>query len=319
MDNYQRCDPLISQWKPAAADRNACPRPQPPLMSVRRAGVHVCPSSTVLRRLADGCGRRLSSAWQPLQQGKRTGAVGLEKALVTGGRKAEPLPVKRVLAVTKTTRFQDEATRISGKPSWQDVLADPGALSRLETLLASEGFDVQALKKSHAAQEASVQRILGSLDAVGVKHTRVSSGESFAQPPHTNGLDHDHESVGDSLLLPRMITQRGSPSYGTPSGCDLIISAGGDGTFLKAALNNNGSIPQLGINTDPQRSRGKLCAHTCYEDDADSLADIIRRLRAGGCCSLLPPALSRSCRMCLECGLRVWCKVACAYVCSGVR
>ena len=40
---------------------------------------------------------------------------------------------------------------------------------------------------------------------------------------------------------------------------------GGDGTFLKAALNNNGKTPQLGINTDPNRSRGQLCAHTCYQ------------------------------------------------------
>ena len=34
------------------------------------------------------------------------GPVGLEKALKTGGRKAEALPIKSALVVTKTTRYQ---------------------------------------------------------------------------------------------------------------------------------------------------------------------------------------------------------------------
>jgi len=49
------------------------------------------------------------------------GAVGLEKALITGGRKAEKLEINTALIVTKTTRYQDEGMRISGKGTWQEV------------------------------------------------------------------------------------------------------------------------------------------------------------------------------------------------------
>ena len=42
--------------------------------------------------------------------------------------------------------------RISGKESWQDVLLDTVTMTRLDSLLAVEGFDVDALKKSHDAQ-----------------------------------------------------------------------------------------------------------------------------------------------------------------------
>ena len=41
---------------------------------------------------------------------------------------------------------------------------------------------------------------------------------------------------------------------------ELILSLGGDGTFLKtASMINNRLIPILGVNTDPQRSVGHLC------------------------------------------------------------
>ena len=41
---------------------------------------------------------------------------------------------------------------------------------------------------------------------------------------------------------------------------DLVLSLGGDGTFLKtASFINNRHIPILGVNTDPQRSVGCLC------------------------------------------------------------
>lgn len=47
-------------------------------------------------------------------------------------------------------------------------------------------------------------------------------------------------------------------------GSDMVFSAGGDGTFLKAASFVNTPIPVAGINTDPARSEGNLC---CYKVD----------------------------------------------------
>ena len=41
---------------------------------------------------------------------------------------------------------------------------------------------------------------------------------------------------------------------------DIIMSLGGDGTFLKtASYIKNSQKPILGVNTDPQRSVGMLC------------------------------------------------------------
>jgi NAD+ kinase len=41
---------------------------------------------------------------------------------------------------------------------------------------------------------------------------------------------------------------------------DLVVSLGGDGTFLKtASMVPDSEKPILGINTDPQRSVGCLC------------------------------------------------------------
>ncbi|CAK5179887.1 unnamed protein product [Aphanomyces euteiches] len=48
-------------------------------------------------------------------------------------------------------------------------------------------------------------------------------------------------------------------------GADMVFSAGGDGTFLKAASFVNRPIPLAGLNTDSARSEGNLC---CYSIDA---------------------------------------------------
>ena len=158
---------------------------------------------------------------------------------------------------------------LAGKDTWQEVLQDTMMIRRIDTLLAKEGFDVEALKKSHEAQEAALSRMLAALDKMNVAYTVVKSGESFV---NTKPLDDTPlgSSLGDSLLHAQMLGLRQPPV----AQWDLIISAGGDGTFLKASLQNDGSVPQLGINTDPQRSRGHLCAHTCYQDNAGSLTGV---------------------------------------------
>jgi hypothetical protein len=204
------------------------------------------------------------------------GPIGLEKALRSGGRKAEALTINRAMVVIKTTRYQDEVMLLAGKDTWQEVLQDTMMIRRIDTLLAKEGFDVEALKKSHEAQEAALSRMLAALDKMNVAYTVVKSGESFANTHPHDDAPRD-SSLGDSLLHAHMLGLRQPPRVAprTAAQWDLIISAGGDGTFLKASLQNDGSVPQLGINTDPQRSRGHLCAHTCYQDNAGSLTGVI--------------------------------------------
>jgi len=68
--------------------------------------------------------------------------------------------------------YQDEAIRISGKGSWeevqQEIQHDSIAMGRLDSLMAAEGFDIEALKKSHEAQEASLKRMLAALHKMEV-------------------------------------------------------------------------------------------------------------------------------------------------------
>lgn len=50
-------------------------------------------------------------------------------------------------------------------------------------------------------------------------------------------------------------------------GRSLIISLGGDGTFLRtSSMITNCKTPILGINTDPGRSLGILCSKFLYKD-----------------------------------------------------
>ncbi len=68
--------------------------------------------------------------------------------------------------------YQDEAIRISGKGSWEEVQQEIQhgaiAMGRLDSLMAAEGFDMEALKKSHVAQEASLKRMLAALHKMEV-------------------------------------------------------------------------------------------------------------------------------------------------------
>ena len=63
---------------------------------------------------------------------------------------------------------------------------------------------------------------------------------------------------------------------------ELILSLGGDGTFLKtASMINNRNMPILGVNTDPQRSVGCLCNrkifHANMEDEIKKMMRYIER------------------------------------------
>ena len=63
---------------------------------------------------------------------------------------------------------------------------------------------------------------------------------------------------------------------------ELILSLGGDGTFLKtASMIKNRHMPILGVNTDPQRSVGCLCNrkvfHATCDDDITKMMRYIER------------------------------------------
>ena len=59
---------------------------------------------------------------------------------------------------------------------------------------------------------------------------------------------------------------------------ELVLSLGGDGTFLKtASMIKNRQMPILGVNTDPQRSVGCLCNRKVFHATCDD--DILKMMR----------------------------------------
>lgn len=71
-----------------------------------------------------------------------------------------------------------------------------------------------------------------------------------------------------------------APQYASKSiaAADLVISAGGDGTFLAAASKIRDGTPVIGINTDPVGSEGHLCL---TGKEHRNVADVIETFLAG--------------------------------------
>lgn len=63
------------------------------------------------------------------------------------------------------------------------------------------------------------------------------------------------------------------------AGYTLLISVGGDGTFLEAARGMLDTQAILGVNSDPKRSAGSFCAA-----DARTFKNILRRILEGKAC-----------------------------------
>lgn len=63
-------------------------------------------------------------------------------------------------------------------------------------------------------------------------------------------------------------------------GADLFVSAGGDGTFLNVASQLEGGRMLIGLNTDPERSVGHLCARS---RTTTNLKYIIKQIARGDC------------------------------------
>ena len=62
---------------------------------------------------------------------------------------------------------------------------------------------------------------------------------------------------------------------------DLFISAGGDGTFLNVASQLEGGKLLIGLNTDPERSVGHLCARSRF--GYSNLKYVIKQIACGEC------------------------------------
>ncbi|MGI9242416.1 MAG: NAD(+)/NADH kinase, partial [Verrucomicrobiales bacterium] len=98
---------------------------------------------------------------------------------------------------------------------------------------------LETLKRSAGVQKETLERTREALDQAGI----------------------DHDLFYRAELTPEIIADR-----------DLVISVGGDGTFLEASHAVPTGIPMLGVNSDPERSTGFFSA-----TDGAGVAEFIRR------------------------------------------
>lgn len=121
---------------------------------------------------------------------------------------------------------------------WEIYRESPDEETR--SYLERGGRNLEMLKRSASIQKQTLERTREALDQEGIVHDLFYRAELTS------------ENISD---------------------CDLVISVGGDGTFLEASHAVPPAIPMLGVNSDPERSTGFFSA-----TDADGISDFIRRL-----------------------------------------
>ena len=141
--------------------------------------------------------------------------------------------LRRVLVLSKQTRYETEVSTF-GQPNNQVKDNDGAPVQDKRTLkreISRRGLNYDRLQQSYDAHVHSLHNIIHNLEKQKIEYqvvTATRSGNADFPETYTN--------------------------------YDAVISAGGDGTFLKAASEMYTSeIPLIGINTDPNHSKGALC------------------------------------------------------------
>jgi NAD kinase len=123
---------------------------------------------------------------------------------------------------------------------WEIYSESPDEETR--SYLESGGRNLETLKRSASIQKETLRRTREALDRAGIRHDLFYRAE----------------------LTSDMIADR-----------DIVVSVGGDGTFLEASHTVPSEIPMLGVNSDPERSTGFFSA-----TDGAGIDEFIRNLAA---------------------------------------
>ena len=167
----------------------------------------------------------------------------------------QPLQLKKVLILSKQTRYETEVTNLESNTDTTAAAAasSPLQLDQKQQLLQREiskrGLNYNRLSHSYYSHLNSLQNIVTELKRNNIDYTIVTA---------TRDLTDDFP---ESYL-----------NY------DAILSAGGDGTFLKAASEMYTlDVPLIGINTDPNKSKGALCT----VHDSIKFGQYLQQIQAG--------------------------------------
>ena len=99
---------------------------------------------------------------------------------------------------------------------------------KLQEFMESNNVDIEVMRKSHDSQKKALEKVLDNLEKNGIDHSVIYRA--------------DLEKIRDK---------------------DLVVSVGGDGTFLEVSHYVKGT-PVLGVNSDPMNSVGYYC---CFDAD----------------------------------------------------
>ncbi|MFH1182294.1 MAG: NAD(+)/NADH kinase [Candidatus Woesearchaeota archaeon] len=101
--------------------------------------------------------------------------------------------------------------------------------------------DAVGIRNSHETQQKTLEIVVSALEAEGIKHEEIYRAKLQAY----SGIDKN----------------------------DLVVSVGGDGTFLEVS-HYLSKVPLLGVNSDPKTSIGFFCTA-----DAGTFQGILRNIR----------------------------------------
>ena len=121
---------------------------------------------------------------------------------------------------------------------WEIYRESPDEETR--SYLERGGRNLDILKHSAPVQKETLERTRKALDTAGI----------------------EHEIFYRAKLSPESVEDK-----------DLVISVGGDGTFLEASHRVPAGLPMLGVNSDPARSTGFFSA-----TDGSGVTDFIKNL-----------------------------------------
>ena len=98
---------------------------------------------------------------------------------------------------------------------------------------------------------------------------------------HEQAVESVAAAMRDAGVVVRMQDARDDVAASDLAWADVCVALGGDGTTLRAAHTAPAGMYVVGVNTDPQRSVGKLCSATVGpsspDDDAQALVDSLVR------------------------------------------
>ncbi|KAI1726280.1 ATP-NAD kinase domain-containing protein [Ditylenchus destructor] len=136
---------------------------------------------------------------------------------------AAPFKPTKVVIVSKSSMLEYELARLHSRTKKHYSGIDD---KRFVSELIKRHANIEELKRRHAQQADYIKSICDELDNHNIEYKVVNRHNYTTELVHWS---------------------------------DLVISAGGDGTFLTAAKKVRNGVPVIGINTDPIGSEGHLC------------------------------------------------------------